>query len=199
MEKQLIISIGREFGSAGQEIARILAEHYGLELYNHNLLDEIAKERNLNSEDLKSFDERKKNVFLSRTIGGFSSSPEENVAHLQFDYLRKKADAGESFVVVGRCSDCVLKEYKAMISIFVLGDMNNKLDRIERLYHLNEKEAMEKIKRHDRYRKEYHNSYCHLKWGDTRSYDLSINSSRLGVEKTAKLLERYIDARMELE
>lgn len=198
MAQQLIISIGREFGSGGHEIAKMIAKHYGLELYDRNLLDEIAMERDLDGELLKSFDEKRKNIFLSRTVGNFSSSPEENIAHLQFKYLRSKAEEGKSFVVVGRCSDYILKEYSGMVSLFVLADMESKVERIKELYHLSERAAKDKIKRHDRYRKEYHNSYCKLKWGDTRSYDLSVNSSRLGVEKTFQALVQYIDLRREI-
>ena len=100
MSSQFIISIGREFGSAGHEIAQKLAEHYNITLLDHNLLDEIASEKNLDVTNLQNFDEKKKKVGLYRTVKGLSSSPEDNVAFLQFDYLRKKAEKGESFVIV---------------------------------------------------------------------------------------------------
>ena len=96
---QLIISIGREFGSGFLEIADKLAKHYVMPLYDHNLLDKIAEERNLNSEELKSYDEVQDGVF-HRRVRGMSSSMTEHVAQLQFDYLKEKANAGESFVVV---------------------------------------------------------------------------------------------------
>lgn len=110
MEKQLIISVGREYGSGGHEIAEKLSGHYGIQLFDHNLLDEIAAKKNLNMEHLKGLDERRKNPLSSRTVRGFSSSPEENLLYLQFDFLRDKADSGESFVIVGRCSETILTE-----------------------------------------------------------------------------------------
>ena len=110
MEKQLIISVGREYGSGGHEIAEKLSGHYGIQLFDHNLLDEIAAKKNLNMEHLKGLDERRKNPLSSRTVRGFSSSPEENLLYLQFDFLRDKADSGESFVIVGRCSETILKQ-----------------------------------------------------------------------------------------
>lgn len=64
MEKQLIISVGREFGSGGHEIAQKLAEHYGIDLLDHNLLDEIATERGLDVKNLRHLDEKHKNVFF---------------------------------------------------------------------------------------------------------------------------------------
>ncbi len=193
MEKQLIISVGREFGSGGHEIAQKLAEHYGIDLLDHNLLDEIAAERGLDVKNLRHLDEKHKNVVFSRKVKGFSSSPEENVSLLQFDYLQKKAKAGDSFVVVGRCSENVLKKFDCMISIFVLGDKQKKLERIMELYHLEESVAQKFIMEKDMKRKRYHNSYCEGKWGDSRNYDISVNSSRLGVEETVAVLVDFID------
>ncbi len=193
MESQLIISVGREFGSAGHEIAEELAKHYKISLLDHNLLDEIAMEKQVDAESLRNHEEKHKNKLFHRTVRGFSSSPEENVALLQFEYLRNKAAKGDSFVVVGRCSESVLKEYDCMISIFVLGDRAVKRERIMELYDLNESMADRFMTEKDTKRKRYHNSYCEGKWGDSRNYDISINSSTLGVEKTVKLLVDYID------
>ncbi len=90
MKKQLIISVGREFGSGGHEIAALLAKHYEIPLYDHNLLDEIVAEKGLDASKLKKLDEKHKNIVFSRKVKGFSSSPEENIYLMQFDYLQKK-------------------------------------------------------------------------------------------------------------
>lgn len=195
MEKQLIISVGREFGSGGHEIAQKLADHYKLPLYDHNLLKELAETKGLNSEALEEFDEKKRNRLLTRTVRGMSSCPADNVAQLQFDFIKSKADSGESFVIVGRCSETILREYPAMISFFVLGDMDVKVERIMKIYHMSKSEAEEFAKEKDRKRKNYHNSHCKVKWGDSRNYELSINSSKLGVEETVRIMTEYIDAR----
>lgn len=195
MEKQLIISVGREYGSGGHEIAEKLSRHYGIQLFDHNLLDAIAAKKNVNMDHLKELDEKHKNLLSSRTVRGLSNSPEENLLYLQFDFLRDKADAGESFVIVGRCSETILKQYDSMISIFILGDRDKKIERIMRLYHLTESQAVKKIREKDVQRRRYHNSFCVKKWGDCRNYDISINSSRLGVDGTVKLLTDYIDSR----
>ncbi len=195
MEKQLIISIGREFGSGGHVIAEALAKEFGIPLFDHNLLDHIAEEKNVDHNTLRKFDEKSRNVFLSRTIKGHSSSPQDHLAQMQFDFLKRKAEKGESFVVVGRCSEHVLKEYEGMISIFILGDKECKLKRVQEVYNLSEEEARRKMERHDTSRKFYHNSYCKGKWGDSRSYDICVNSSRLGIEGTVEMLADYIRAR----
>lgn len=193
MEKQLIISVGREFGSGGHEIAEKLAKHYGIQLLDHNLLDEIAAERSLDVKNLKDLDEKHKNPFSSRTVRGFSSSPEENLYLLQFDYLRKKAAGGESFVVVGRCSESILKEYAGLVSVFVLAEEKKKTERIMKLYEMTENQARKLICEKDMKRKRYHNGFCKGKWGDSRNYDISINSSKLGIDGTVGLLIDFID------
>ena len=196
MDSQLIISIGREFGSAGHEIAEELSKHYGIGLLDHNLLDEIANEKQVDPESLRNHDEKHKNKLFHRTVRGFSTSPEENISLLQFQYLRNKAAKGDSFVVVGRCSESVLKEYDCMISIFVLGDREVKRKRIMELYDLNESMADRFMMEKDMKRKRYHNSYCEGKWGDSRNYDLSINSSKLGIDESVRIITEYINARL---
>lgn len=195
MKEQLIISLGREFGSGGREIGKRLSEKYQLSMYDHDLVKEVAAARKLNSKDLEEFDEIKRNKLLSRTVRGMNNSPEQNIAFLQFEFIKQKADAGESFVVVGRCSETVLKDYPGMISIFVSGDMDVKLKRIMELYHLSEKKAEKLIKDKDKARKLYHDSYCKSKWGDSRNYDICINSSKLGIEGSIDILSQYIEAR----
>lgn len=199
MKGQLIISVGREFGSGGHEIAEMLAKHYGIQLLDHNLLDEIAAGRHLDIKGLREFDEKKKNPLVSRTVRGFSSSPEENLHLLQFDYLKKKAAAGESFVIVGRCSESILKDYDCLVSVFVLGEEGKKTERIMERYHMTEEEAKKLIREKNMKRKKYHNGFCQLKWGDSRNYDISINSSRLGTEGTMEVLVDFIDrSRLEM-
>ena len=114
---------------------------------------------------------------------------------MQFDILRKKAEEGESFVVVGRCAETVLKGSKALVSLFILGDMDAKTERIMKLHSLDKETAVALITKTDKKRKSYHNYYCSVSWGDSRNYDLSINSSRLGIEDTAKFLASYIRER----
>ncbi len=195
MEKQLIISIGREFGSGGHVVAQMLADYYKIPMYDYNLLREVALERNVDPATLERYDEVPRNRLLTRTVRGYSNSPSENLANMQFDYLRKKAESGESFVVVGRCAETVLKDNPNMVSIFILGDTEAKIERTMQRNNLSRKEAMKMNEQHDRYRKHYHNYYCTSKWGDSRNYELSINSSKIGLEETARVIREYIASR----
>ncbi len=196
MDKQVIISVGREFGSGGHEIAQKLSEIYKLPLYDHNLLDEMVEKTNLSNQELRALDETKRSKLFSRTVRGLNNSATHNVALLQFDFLKKKADSGESFVVVGRCSETILKDNPGLISIFILGDKEAKIKRVMEIYGLSRVEAQAAMCEKDRRRKQYHNSYCPGKWGDSRNYELSVNSSKLGVDECVKVICRYIDARI---
>lgn len=196
MSKQLIITVGREFGSGGHAIADILSKKFNIPLYDSNILHEIAGIKNVDVQTYTKYDEVPKNKLFSKTrLGGYSSSPEENIANLQFNYLRAKAEKGESFVVVGRCSETILRGYPGVVSLFILGDKEEKLKRIMKVYNVSEIEADVMMSKYDKKRKSYHNYYCPVKWGDSRNYDISLNSSKLGVERSADFLEGYIKER----
>lgn len=193
--RQLIISVGREFGSGGHEIAEELSKRFDLPFYDYHLIGEIAAGKKIDVKTLERFDELPKIPFFSRTVKGYSNSPQENLANMQFEYLKKKAAQGESFVIVGRCSETILKGNPGLVSIFVLGDIEAKINRVMEREHTSRIGAEEMIARHDRKRKTYHNHYCRGKWGDSRNYDISINSSKLGVMGTVDVLEDYIKKR----
>ena len=193
---QIIISVGREFGSGGRVIAEELAKRFDIPIYDRHLITEIAEKMGMTAEEVEKYDEAPKLKILSRRVNGYSNSIEDNVAEMQFNILDEKAKNGESFVVVGRCSETKLKKYPALISLFVLGDMEQKVKRIMELYELDEEEAKKFIAKKDKKRKHYHNDHCTGSWGDSRLYDLSINSSRLGIDKCVDMLEHYIRARI---
>lgn len=194
---QIIISVGREFGSGGRFIAEKLAERFDLPLYDRHLITEIAEKTGMTEEQVNKYNEAPKVKILSRRVNGYSNSIEDNIAEMQFDIIDQKAKSGESFVVIGRCSETKLKEYPALISLFILGDMDKKIERVKEIYELNDDDAKKFINKKDKKRKRYHNYHCQGKWGDSRLYDLSVNSSRLGIDKTVDILENYIRTRME--
>ncbi len=193
---QLIISIGREYGSGGHEIAEKLANKLNLPLYDRNILEEIALDKNVDHSELEKYDESPKKKLFSRTVRGLSASNEQNIANMQFDYLKQKASQGKSFVVVGRCAETVLKGNDNLISIFIIGDMENRINRIAKLRNMTIDEAKSAVNRHDKTRKAYHNSYSDVKWGDSRNYDITINSSKIDLDEIVEMLLSYIDKRI---
>lgn len=193
---QIIISVGREFGSGGRVIAEELAKRFDIPLYDRHLITEIAEKMGMTAEQVEKYNEAPKLKILSRRVNGYSNSIEDNIAEMQFKILDEKASSGESFVVVGRCSETKLKKYKGLVSLFILGDKEEKVKRVMKVYELDEDEAEHFMNKKDKKRKHYHNYHCSGSWGDSRLYDLSINSSKLGIDKTVDMLEAYIKARI---
>ncbi len=196
IDKQIMISISREFGTGGHHIAAMIAKDLGIALYDRAMLDQVAEEHGLDAHVLEKYDERPKLPIISRRVNGHSNSMEDALVHLQSEFIQKRADDGESFVVVGRCAETALQDREGLIKIFVLGDKEDKLKNVMKKFGVSEKEALRKMKRHDIRRKAYHNRHSEVKWGDSRGYDLCINDSRLGVEKTVELIKHYIEERV---
>ncbi|MCQ2583851.1 MAG: cytidylate kinase-like family protein [Treponema sp.] len=193
MGKQFIISIGRQYGSGGREIGEKLAKRLDVPLYDRNLFEEIGRIKGIDTNDLEKYDEAPKKHFFSRTVKGYSNSPEENVAELQFALLKSKWADGDSFIVLGRCADDLFRGTEGFVSIFILADTADRINRIENIRHMDEKKAKQAIERHDKKRKAYHDYFSiGGKWGDANNYDLCINSSRLGIDATADAIYDFI-------
>lgn len=190
---QLIIAVSREFGSAGHVIAEHLAKHYNLPLYDDNFLKEVLSDKGVENSEIHKYDEKHKRFGVYRAVRGMDSSPEAIIAKMQFEFLKKKASAGESYVIVGRCAETVLKEYPALVSIFVMGDKKEKIERISEIYNLPPDKAERLRIEKDYKRRKYHNNYCDMKWGDSRNYQICINSSKIGIDGTLAVLICYID------
>ena len=194
MEKQLIIAIGREFGSGGHEIARRLAKHYGLVLLDKQSLSAEMKKKDLPEiEASLTSAPAAFSPMYSNTPTFASLALQQALFEHEFAFIRSKADSGDSFVVVGRCADDILSDNPNCVRIFVLADQEFKLNRVMQAYGLNERTAVNRMRYEDKTRKTYHNYFCKYKWGDSRGYDLCINSSRLGLDKAVSVLVSYID------
>ena len=195
--KQTIISLGRQVGSGGHKIAAALAQRLSLPLYDKNLIAEIAAQRDLDPSVLRQYEEAPKNPFLSRSVRGLSHSAQAGLASMQFRFLREKAASGESFLILGRCSDYILREYEGLISIFVSGDLEDRVASIQQAHGFSQEEALDFIRTGDKRRATYHSEHCPTQWGHGDAYDLTINSSRLGLEGTTDFLAEYLRRRME--
>lgn len=198
MGKQIIISVGREFGSGGHEIAEKLAKHYDIPLYGKEIFEHVEGQGSISADVAEYFDEKPVNpIFYPVSYYGNGLPLEQTVANHIFDFIRKKGvEEQASFVIVGRCAEYVLRDNPNMLSIFILGDKECKQKRVMEKYDLDEKAALNRMKKEDKMRKTYHNFYADGKWGDSRSYDVCVNSSTLGVDKTVEALITYIDSFM---
>ncbi len=205
MDEKFVITIGREYGSGGREIGRAIAEYYGIKCYDKELLAEAAKESGISEELLKNNDEKPTNSFLYSLVMdtysmGYSTSSfidmplNQKVFMAQYDTIKKIADK-ESCVIVGRCADYALKDNPNCFSVFIKAGMDAKIKRIIRLYDYPENKARDIIQKTDKKRSNYYNFYTNKKWADSRSYDLCIDSSKLGIDGSVELIKEYVDLR----
>ena len=195
MKEQIIITIGRESGSGGHAIAKKIADAMGISCYDKKrLVEGTAKLGGLNRSYVKKLDEKPAGFPFTGRIGGYEESPESNVARMTFDYIRQIAASGESCVIVGRCADSVLAGNPNVLRVFVVGEEEDKNRRLAGIRQIPLEEADEERKETDRFRRAYHNFYSDTKWGDSRAYDLIINSSRLGIQGTADYIRKFAEA-----
>lgn len=199
-----IITIGRQFGSAGHEIGRKLASDYGINCYDRELLTRAAKDSGFCEEIFEHHDERPTSSFLYNLVmdtysfgynaASFVDMPISHKVFLaQFDSIKKIADEGPC-VIVGRCADYALNDRKNVLKIFVHADMENRVERISKMYSLTPEKARDMIVKKDKQRASYYNYYASNKWGHSDTYDLSINSAILGVDGTVELIKQYVDS-----
>ena len=198
-----IITIGRQFGSAGREIGEKVAAYFGIKCYDKELLTRAAKESGFCGEMIQNHDERPTNSFLYNLVMdtysfGYNSSSfvDMPISHkvflAQFDTIKKIADEG-ACIIVGRCADYALADRDNVVNLFIYGDEETKIKRIMEKYQLTESKARDMIIKKDKQRQSYYNYYSSKKWGRADSYDLCINSSVLGIEGTVKLIIQYIE------
>lgn len=197
-----IITIGRQFGSAGREIGEKLAKEFNIPCYDKELLTRAAKESGFCEELIQTHDERPTNSFLYNLVmdtysfgynaAGLIDMPiSQKVFLAQFDAIKKMAEEGPC-IIVGRCADYALADYDNCLSIFIHADKACKVKRIMEKYSLTESKAKDMIAKKDRQRQSYYNYYSSKKWGASESYDLSVNSSTLGIDGTVNLLKQFI-------
>ena len=193
----MIITIGRQHGSSGREIARLLAEKLNYKCYDKEIVDEAANHSDFSRDLIDAFDEKRMSAFILHAGGyGLNENFRLNmqVVSAQFEAMRNIAEKGNC-IFVGRCADYILRDHDDLISVFILGDMDECLKCLERRQGLDEVEARKKIKEVDKDRSSFYRYYSDQTWGDAQNYDMCINSSKLGVEGTVQVILDYIKAR----
>ena len=192
----MVITVGRQYGSGGREIGTMLAEKLGIAYYDDMLLKEAAKESGLCEDLFRSFDERPKSFLYSVAMDPYSfsmnhvmpkGSIEQQVYLATYDTIKKLADKGPC-VLIGRCADYILRGRKDMLSVFIHAPMELRVQRISRVRNVEEDAARSLIKKTDRQRANYYNFYADNDWGAADSYDVAINSGKLGMEKSIEVL-----------
>ena len=198
MKTNTIITIGRQYGSAGREIGYKIAEDFGIKLYDKEMLARAAKESGICEEIFESHDEKPTNSFLYSLVmdtssfgyssAGFTDMPMNHKVFLaQFEAIKKLAGEGPC-VMVGRCADYALADNNNCFSVFIHADLDWRISRISGKYNKTLKEAKDMINKTDKSRASYYNYYTNKKWGSAAGYTLCLDSGKLGIEGAAQAI-----------
>lgn len=204
--ENFVISIGREFGSGGKYIGQELAKRLNIKCYDNELLAKVSENYNIDMEMLEKVDEKQKSSFwysfatnyvFSKDNKVSPISAEDNLFLKQAKVIEDIYNSGESSIMIGRCSDYILKDKKNVIKVFIYSsDMEFKVNRKVKFENLNESTAEKKIKQVDKQRAEYYKRFTTQNWGDINNYDLCIDTSKIGVEQAIDILENYVNKRI---
>ena len=200
----LIITIGRQFGSGGRDVGEKVAEYFNIPFYDKELVELAAQKSNISKEALKEVDEHATNSFLySLASGNYSmrgiNAPiyyempiNDKLFIAQADVIKEVAKRG-SCVIVGRCADYALAENPNLVSVFVHAPLESRIRRIAAKYDLTDSKAKDSILKTDKKRASYYNYYSSKRWGDSKSYDLCMNSSKIGYDGVVKMIQDFVE------
>ena len=201
--KHIIINVGRQLGSGGHDIGRMLALDFQAKYYDRELMNLADKERGFSEKFFEENDEKKGffkglfNVQTSHLSGGSmykTNFSQESLFQFQSEAIIKAAREG-SCVFVGRCADYVLRDFGNTVNIFISAPMSFRIEQIMNKQHLDPEAARKFIEQKESKRAAYYNYYTGKKWGAAESYDLCIDASILGIMETEKLIAEFIRKR----
>ena len=207
MPKKIIITIARQYGSGGREIGELVAKELGIPLYDKEIITDAAAKGELSTDVIKNADESAANSLLytlamgSNVIGttmhfGYKMPINDRLFILQSEVIKGYASKG-SCVIIGRCSDYVLRDEKNILRLFIYGDIEHRRERIAlRHPEIKSTQVIDTINKTDKRRSSYYNFYTGNKWGKYDNYDMAINSSSLGIEGTAELIVEFAKKKM---
>lgn len=203
MTNHTVITIGRQLGSGGKEVGLQLAEELGIKCYDKELLERAAKDSGLCQELFENNDEKPTNSFLYSLVmdtysfgyssAAFADMPINHKVFLaQFDTIKNIAKEGPC-VIVGRCADYALEDNPYAVSVFIKASLDERVQRIKRIYELNDSKAADLIQKTDKRRASYYNYYSSKKWGEAKSYNLCIDSGLVGIDGAIDMILKFIE------
>ena len=198
MSRKTIFTIARQYGSRGKEIGRKIAQKLDIPFYDKELIALAAKESGMSEEIFEDADERATNSLLySMMMGSYTFgnqiSPMNNMPIndrlfiIQSDIIKKAALEGP-FVVVGRCADYILRERKNVLNVFIHAEKSFRVNRAIQEYQIEPNRASDFVAKKDKQRGNYYNFYTNRRWDDLSNYQLSLDSSALGVQTCVDLI-----------
>lgn len=198
---KFIINIGRQVGSGGIEIGKMLADSFHIAFYDKSLLELAAKETGLDAKYFEKADEKPTNKFLFALANNDTNVNYENflsrdeLFKFQANVIRRIASE-KSCVIVGRTSDYILRDFDNCFNFFIHAPMDKRVEEIMKQENMSENNAIHLINKVDKKRANYYNYYTNKIWGNASSYHLSVDSSLLGWKGTAELLKKIIETKL---
>ncbi len=203
----MVITIGREFGSGGKYIGEQLAKDLNLKFYDKEILQRLSKEENIDIKRLEETDESNKNSFWYTlaaasvpfdNANNFTDLPMIDQYFVETSRLIEKIAKEDNSVIIGRCSNVILRDCPNAIHVFVYAsDEKFKIERKIEFAGMDEKKAIRMMQRKDKERAAYHHYYTNEKWGGRKGYDILLDTSKLGVNGAIALLKEYVQIKQE--
>ena len=198
MAENMIITIGRQFGSGGHQVGRKLAKELGLKIYDKELLKLVAEESGICEKVLENYDEKPTSSLLYSIVmdvypsmNYVGTTLNQQIYQAQYDAIRRLGER-ESCVIVGRGADYILRDCKDLTSVFVHAPLDFRVKRVAEFEHITEAKARDMVIKADKKRASFYNFQTEKKWGAVDSYNLAVDTSDLGIDGAVKLIQQYI-------
>lgn len=200
---EYIITIGRQYGSCGYDVGKLLAEKRGYDLYDKNLIKMAAQKIGLSEDALSKVDEHATNSLLysiaveyltfHNPVNKINIPVNDKLYFAQVDLIKEIAEKENGAVIVGRCADNILADNKRVIKVFIVSNLEKRISLISNSCDLEYSKARDIVIKTDKKRANYYNYYTGEKWGKSDNYDLVISTDRIGVSGAVDLINDYID------
>lgn len=207
MQKKLVITINREYGSGGRIIGKTLSERLNIPYYDDDIIKMASEQSAVGEQFFRLNDEKPGNNILYKIIGGVKNAIDrptiddkitspDNLFRFESEVIRKLAEQ-ESCILIGRCADFVLEAagFSDFISLFIYADFPSKAKRVMDVDGVDTKEALTRVQRIDKKRKDYYKYYTGQNWNEMEHYDLPINTSKIDLDQACELILKYLSIR----
>ena len=197
--KHIVITIGREYGSGGRLIAKKLSEDMGITFYDKQLISDVAKKTGFSEHFIRNAEHhRPTNSFLYDLYTSVQTPSVPDQVFIAQAKVIKEAAARESCVIVGRCADYILRDQLNCLKVFVNAPLDQRIRRAREEYGVQEANLESFVIRQDKARASYYNYFATGRWGQSREYDLCVNS-RIGIDTAVKVIKAAAQAMLDAE
>lgn len=192
-----IIAISRQFGSGGRTIGKLLAEQLNIPLYDREIISQVAKESGFAESYVEEKGEygssdKAAGMFINRSCYS-SASNEDTIWNFQTKFIKEHAEK-DPCIIIGRCADYILRNRLDVLRVFIHADMKERIKRISEVYKINDSDPEKLLHQKDKRRAAYYQFYTDIKWGDTKNFHITLDSSAFGIEKCVQILKTlYLD------